>query len=205
MRNGRSKKTYRKKRTFRKKRYVRRYKKGIHLFKRTFVQSIALSDTAVIQPLTIPTASNSYTLGQLPNYSEFTSLYDSYKICGIKHKFILDVTSNELGSTTSFPTLITVNDYNSGTALASEDVALQYASFKAARLDKPVKRYFRPCQVTEPSTLSQTVKSRWNQTNKADVIHRGLLPAVMYATTSSTAIGTLRVYVTYYLACRTPR
>lgn len=149
---------YRKRRIYKRKpfRRTRRYRRHygrrskassrIHLFKRTKVDEHTITNAgfvAIKSDITDGTY-NSFMLDQLPDYAEFTALYDEYKVCMIKQKYIFNRNSAEVASANAeLPQLITVNDYNDTTALANEESALQYQTFKSQRLDKPVVRTFR--------------------------------------------------------------
>lgn len=199
-------------------------KKGriIHFFKRVAVNTYTLTTTdATTTFWTNLFQQNSFSLDQLPNYTDFTNLYDSYKICGISQKFIFDrnsadtsglIPSTSLGINhgSVLPTLYSVNDFNDSTAPTNESAMLEYASFKASRLDRPTKRYFRPCQ-SFGSNPVQIVKSRWNTTAEPDVVHRGIKIAVGVntniadSTTPVITLGNIKVYTTFYIACRTAK
>lgn len=176
-----------------------------HFFKRTIVKDIAITDLA-FQPLTLTTAQNAFRLDELPNITDFTSLYDTYKICGIKCKYMFGNNNADVAvATQSLPNLLTINDYNDST-LTSETEMIQYASFKTTRMDRITTRYFRPCQEVD-TTNTNVVRSRWNPTSQADIVHRGLKCAVSSPLSGGGAVaqGKLKVYITYYLAMRTPK
>lgn len=211
-------KRYRKQ--FHKARYVRRRNPSrvgksqvaTHFFKRTAVKTIDVYDDA-FKRLNLTTVENVFKLEDLPNYTEFTALYDTYKICGIKLKFMFANNVATVGDpltpygtlTQSLPNLLTVNDYNGG-VLSNEADMLQYATFKSTRLDKITSRYFRPCQDVDTSNTN-VVKSRWNSTSQPDIVHRGIQCAVSSSLAGSGEHpqGKLKVYATYYLAMRTPK
>lgn len=205
-------KTYSKKSSNRpfKKRNGSRSKNGrtIHYFKRTFKTVVALTDQSFYALPTDGTPSyNEFKLNQLPNYTDFTNLYDTYKICGIATKYIFDKNSSANDNTGDIPRLITVNDYNDTTAPANESAMLEYASFKSTRLDKVVKRYIRPTQnITESVATAETFKSRWNPTANVGISHMGLKQAIISSSnTGLVALGTLTQYITFYVACRTAK
>lgn len=194
------------------KQYINRKGQNIHLFKRTVLQTVAITNAGFVGAQTLfGTLGIEHQLDSLPNYSDFTNMYDSYKICGIKKKFVFNRNNADVQLTTAgaeLPMLLTVNDFNDKTDPANENAMLEYASFKQARLDRPVKRYFRPSILLGDgtSTTSNSVKSRWLSTADADAEHFGLKWAVNTVSTATGAtIGTLKVYTTYYIACRTPR
>lgn len=200
-------------------RQMRYNKRGrdIHLFKRTFRVQHSITNTSFISIPSNGATYNTYLITDVPNSSDFGNLYDTYKICGIKQKFIYDKNSadSDVAQTSTIPNLITINDFNDISALASVNEALEYASCKITRLDKPTKRYFRPTQdilnpTTDPSS-DNVVKSRWNEMNLNSgrtPKHHGLKVLVEVPNSvgvDPVEIGKLTVYTTYYLAMRTPK
>lgn len=198
---------YRKRPSFHRKfkRYTRRTKAvRVHYFKRTMVAEGLVKDwgwSGYFAPS--PYESK---LEDLPNYTEFTALYDSYKICGIKKKFVFSKTSADVDgdATNELPVLVTINDYNDKVLLSSEAIALQYPSYKARRLDKVVSRYYKPsiCLTEASKSGLMSTKSRWLSTANPDVEHFGLKWAIeTMGDTSQKNLGHLRVYTTFYIAC----
>lgn len=201
--------------SYRKKKPVKRFKKifnkyshkkivsrtpNVHFFKRTFKTSYTVTNSSFQSAYNI-----TYELNDLPNYTEFTALYDTYKICGIKVKFVYDrnsATSQSSLTTNTIPNLLTVYDYN-GNSITDENGMLQYPTFKIARMDKPITRYFRPVQTVDSSNPNY-VKSRWNSTAEPDIVHRGLVACI----SNPGAVGDLgivSIYATFYLAMKTPK
>lgn len=190
-------------------------KKGriIHFFKRTFKQEVSITNAGfvAIPSETAAPRYNDFRLDQLPNYTDFTNLYDTYKICGIRRKYVFNRNSSDMGDTTAgheIPMLITVNDSNDTTALTNENEGLEYASFKQNRLDRPTKRYFRPfiSSISAAVPNNNMVRSRWLSTAEPDYIHCGMKEAVdTISSAAGATIGTLCIYTTYYIACRTPK
>lgn len=193
------------KKTFRKnnrpfKKYTGRFIKAgktIHYFKRTFKQVVNLTELfTVINP--DGSDVNSFKLSLLPNYSDFTSLYDEYKVCGISRKYLYEVNTANTG-TYALPRLITVNDWNDQVAPANENEMLEYGSCKQSRLDKPVKRYFKP----RFDNTSGYQFQKWLSTQFFTIALRGLKEAVISSTTED--IGNVQIYTTFYIACRNSR
>lgn len=187
----------------RKKRQFKIDKMGrlVHYFKRTMVVEKEITATGF---QAASAAENAFQLDSLPNYADFTSLYDEFKICGIKRKFVFNVNSADSG-TKEIPQLITVNDFNSTDAITNENQALEYASFKSSRLDTPKSRYYKPsCALTDDQGLM--FKNKWRKCGSDDDDdHIGLKWAVDTVSTAGGVIGTLRIYTTAYIACRNPR
>lgn len=195
------------------KRYIRRTNlsksmvkgKNIAFFKRTFLEEHTIQNAAW-NPIEFDARDNDYRLSDVPNSTEFTNLYDQYKICGIRHKFIFEKNSSEAGSSTTniLPTLITVNDFNTASPLTDENTALQYHSCKMSRLDKVRSRYFKPTSDVTAVSSAQTasVKRQWINTAFPDYPHHGMLAAVTTSGTGTDVLGVLKVYTTYYIACK---
>lgn len=190
----------------------RRNKTFIHYFKRTTVQTVVITGNEnfiQVIPSAPAAAYNDYRLNQLPNYTDFTDLYDSYRICAIKRKYVFDRNSAETLSAVELPRLITVNDWNDTSALSTEAEALEYASCKITRLDKPTKRYFKPTTIIEDAVQgnAQVQRRKWfDCATGSDQKHLGLKEAVLMSNTNNQdGIGRLHIYTTFYIACRTPR
>lgn len=180
-----------------------RVPKNVHYFKRTFVAEATVTNSGFQNQSTLGLYS-ALQLQHVPGYAEFVSMFDQYKICGIKQKFVFNRNSAETSATfTELPQLITVNDFNDSTALSNEAEALQYGSYRASRLDRARTRYYRPSiNVTVPNAASgKTQKACWLNCSEVDIDHFGLKPAVdVISTATGTTIGTLRVYYTFYIA-----
>jgi len=198
-----------KRRPFR--RYRRRtYKKKpqkIHFFKRTKVDEfmLARSGFVALQSDVADNVYNDFKLDQLPNVAEYTALYDLYKICGIKQRYVFAKNSEETstGNTFELPQLITLNDFNDATALANEAEALQYPSYKARRLDREVKRYFKP----KFGDSNQTIRAPWLATDAGGIAehHYGIKSAVNTYSSAGGNLGIMRVYTTFYIAFKDPK
>jgi len=75
---------------------------------------------------------NQMKLTDVPGHAEFTGMFDQYKMCGIARKWVFSKTSAEIGTSAEVPNLLTINDFNDYTALASEAEMLQIPSYKAS-------------------------------------------------------------------------
>ena len=201
---------------------VRRTRQRIHYFKRTFrVQDLIASynaATGVTTPINTPLA---FQLAQLPNFSEFTSLYDQYQIKGIRVNIqpllTEGIASAVSGSTAiwGFPKLSTVIDYDDTATPVNEDVYLQYGSLRQTPAFKEHVRYFKP-KVKIGSldnagvvTANNVKGGQWLDTGLSNVLHYGLkiyqpgpIASGTPAVSSSIAYS---VYATMYVACKNVR
>jgi len=188
------------------------FKPQVHYFKRTYHQVVNIT-TAITNFTPLLTADaggyNVFKATDLPAYTDFSSLYDQFKVCGIKRKYVFNSNSVDTGSTPALPRILTVNDWTDSNALANEDEGLEYGSCKISRLDKVRSRYFKPAINIEDANQGnlQVVKNRWIETSTGvgmDQAYKGLKEALLYDSVG-TAGGLLHIYTTMYIACRTPR
>lgn len=94
----------------------------------------------------------SFSLDQVPNYTEFTNLFDSYKIDKIVMRFMpvhaqnISMTQNQSGATAtiSHPRVYTVLDYDDDSVPTSVGELTQYSGCKVRLAGKQFKLIFRP-------------------------------------------------------------
>lgn len=197
------KRTYRKRRTYRRRTFKKTFNR--HSFKKTTIQEITVTNAGFVPITSDGTNYNRFHLDYIANYTEMTNLFDSYKINGIRRKYVFNRNSSEVSTGVELPFLVTVNDYNDTAALTSEAEATEYSTYKASRLDKPRSRFFKPTQMIAKSADNQVVRRRWNPSNEADIWHMGIKEAVQTIDSSTgTTLGTLKVYTTFYLSFMTP-
>lgn len=179
-----------------------------HLFKRTAIDTIDVNLTAGF--LASSGTRNEYQFSKIPGYTEFNggatpanSMYDMYKLCGVRVKFVFEKNDASVATSNSvLPNLITINDFNNSTALASETEAIQYRSFKTRRMDKPISRYFRPWQLSGAS--NQPVKSRYNTLVGGEAINHYGLKFAFTGSVSAVSLGNCKIYTTYYFSMKDP-
>lgn len=89
-----------------------------------------------------------FTLSQLPNYTEFTDLFDQYRIVGIRALFMprLNMQSNsqQVAAFTEIPPIHTAVDTDDASNFASYSEALQHANLKTHNQFRPFSVFFRP-------------------------------------------------------------
>lgn len=194
----------------------------IHHFKRTFRVTDLIGSYNATTGITTPiSAGLSVNLGQLPGVTEFTSLYDQYKIKGVQFKIqplltegiasVLSGSANVWG----FPKLSTVIDYDDSTNPATEDVMLQYGSLKQTPAFREHKRYIKPKVKMASLDAGAVVQasaprgSVWIDTANFNVPHYGLKvyhpgPIASGTPLVSSSIA-YSVYCTLYFCCKNTR
>lgn len=156
-RYGKFRRTYRK-RGFRRSRVVK------HSFKR-MSDGGTITGNATYSPFV---AGYSFALDQLPNYTEFTNLYDSFRINFIVQKWHLKIDpSAQTATTASYPKLYWVVDNDDSTAPSNLNELRQHSRCKMAVMNpnRPVTIKFRPSvlmQAYEGATATAYVP-KWKQ------------------------------------------
>lgn len=203
--------------------------KGKHFFTRSFVESTALvqsvgassidGDTGHVcwyfsnNNIASPGSDGWFSLQNVPNYTEFTNLFDSYKICGVSMKFMLsnnvsDITN--VGNTTGIPVLYTWTDVDDPTCPTSINEGLQYRDCKARVMSRPIKVFFKPrCQTMlyqSAVSTAYTAKRCYIDTADYDVPHYGIKWIVESPSVARNdyVIGTLKVFMKFYFAFKYP-
>lgn len=181
----------------------------IYSFKRTYQAS------NINSAVTFGNSAFQFKLSDLPSASEFTTLFDSYRITGVKMTLIPQFTQTDLNTadpnTTNktTPNYYTVIDYDDNTALSGATDYFQYDTFKLWRGNRIVKVYCKPRlqltgNVSGASTLAfQAPKGQWVDCNQTGAPYFGLKVGI-----DSTPVAgdvNIRVYFTYYLQFKSVR
>lgn len=156
-----------------------------------------------------------FNLAALPNYTEFTSLFDEYRILGILVEFHpgVDSWSAEPGvalTNMALPQVRTIIDHTEDGVPSSFNDMYQYANCKMTRGTTIHKRFLRPNVLSQAfeSTVSTAYSPKYKQwitTDDATTPHYGLKYGI--DALPSASLGTLgyRVYVTYYFQCKSTK
>lgn len=205
-RNYRKRPTLRRRRRYTRRRIMRRplTKRAlkVHHFKRTFALDYITSAAGA----DVLGAFNFY-LAQLPNYTEFTNLYDQYRINKILIKFVPNVNSADVAASATIAQFNTVLDFNDSTPLASLNNCFEYGNWRMTRGTQVHTRIFTPSSLdavantggTTPSFVNPTWK-QWIATSSANIPHFGL----KYCAEPTASAGDIdwRPYVTMYFSCK---
>lgn len=87
-----------------------------------------------------------FQLNQLTSYTDFTGLFDEYRICAMKMTFIPRITGmdgNPTSTIISLPTMVSVLDYDDANTTTFAQ-CLQYQTMKMTRGCQKHSRYFKP-------------------------------------------------------------
>jgi len=186
-------------------------------------QNVVVNASGTFNAITWGTLTCNFKLEDCVNYTEFTNLYDQYKIVGVKLKLIpyqTDATTaaapSSLAGQPSF-LIHSVIDYDDNTAVSASntgaDAMRQYPSYRCsniyARHGKPWSRYLRPkiareVYRTPVLTGYESAKMPWLDSDYADVSAYGL--KLLFEVVSGGAAAQLmfKAEVTYYLRFKNP-
>jgi len=154
-------------------------------------------------PLTI-------TLNSLPNYTDFTSLFDKYKITHAEFKFTPhhNVGQVPLGpQSTSIARLITVIDQDDDATPSGLTQLMQYSSLDESLLDKERIRHFKPRPVVQTYRSSTSTgysapdSAIWVDAAQTDVPHYCGKALVADTTASPQNPRKLTIMCTVWLTC----
>lgn len=162
--------------------------------------------------------SYNFTLDSIPNYSEWTALFDMYKINRVVVEIMpavnVDNANVNTGSLTTYSTfnnlrIFTCVDYNSfqGTTI---DSIREYSNCKVTRYTRGQKRHFRPMATIAGSSGTTAgmqftqLGNPWIQCTNASVPHYSLAVGIDTSLLDPTIIAPndilARVEVTYYVS-----
>ncbi len=158
-------------------------------------------------------ASGNFKLSDLPNYTDFTALFDRYRFVAVVVKFVPTTQPTEVGSSTSLigdnPVVYTVIDYDDSATPLSVDELRQ---FDTAQVN-PIGTYFERVLVPKAAlgsysgtfaSYSQAPQYMWHDCNSPNIQFYGL----KWASTAFSTSGTTALYqmeVDYILEFSNPR
>lgn len=129
----------------------------------------------------------SFNLSQLPNYTEFTALFDQYRINKIKVTMYphADNSQTPVNATNDFiPLIAFCTDTDDSTAPASVDELNQRSNVRYTKFNKPISIWIKPHVDTEIYRSAVTtgygnIANAWIDSASSDIPHYGLKWAIM--------------------------
>lgn len=150
---------------------------AVHRFKRNLGLSTVTGAGAAVL------SGKSWQFSELPNYTEFTSLFDMYKITHIKVKFMLVTDPGGVSPATAFvPRFWYAVDHNSDSAPANIDEMRQYGNVVQRQMNpyKPIIVNLKPYVPAETysSVAGLPRRSPWINSANTNPYHYGLKWAI---------------------------
>lgn len=199
------------------RRRVVKASKQVHHFKRTaLISTITQSWNQTTGTGVNIAGAYTFSLSQLPNVSDFSNLYDQYKITGAKLSFtpgqteyIGNVLSGQTGAQ-AFNKFHSVIDYDDAVVPSSENDLLQYGSLKSTQGGRTHTRFIKPKILQEVyrsaiSTAYNPISNRFLDMNYTDVPHYGIKVWSSAPVSPASCALTYNVYLTLYFTCKNTR
>lgn len=207
---------YRRRRPMRRRRpnrkvAIRRRQPRLYNFKR----SCELKNITTVALVTPTEFQYTFRLSDLPGVSEFTALFDQYRIKGVRITFYPPVNVS-FSSTGQAPLPIgefyTAIDYDDGTVPTGLDDLQQYQTLRRTYFNRPHTRYLRPLAIqsgvyqTGVSTGFRSLpSSTWFDCGYPDVSYYGIKGAYAISQSNLQTAVLVRCTATYYLQFRKVR
>jgi len=155
-------------------------------------------------------AVKTFTLDSLPNYTDFTNLYDEYRIKAVKVYFVPKQNSNTQGASAAYsevPTLVSAIDYDDATAPTTVAKMMEYDTTRIhGCADKSYTRIFKPnvslAAYSGAFTSYAQREDQWLDSDSAGVKHYGLKYALLNAYAGGNNVWSCNVYATLYIEFR---
>lgn len=172
---------------------------------RTYSYKRVMYTTAFVTTSTLAATSGAmdFSLSRLPNYTEFTALYDQYKINRVRVEFVPRAGLSELGNGAGTVNFFTYLDYDDSTAPTNFSELLQRPTLKRSKVTSRHVRTLRPA-VAKPIykdglTFGYGQGRGWIDCVNPDVPHYGIK---YYAEQvgSAAALSAYDLMVTYYVS-----
>lgn len=199
----RYKRGYRRPRRIR--RYTRRRGKNTLLLKRTIAQYFNVTDIPQYNGI-------AWRLQDIPSYGEFTALFDQYKICMVKQRWIFTQAPQAEGAVLNAAAMSTFHyaiDHNDQSPPANLSALEEYQTYKNRIIaaEKPFTLTFKPtwlAQVYEGVGSGYQSRRGWIDCNDPGVFHYGVKWSIQPGLEGVTGnvYGRLFCYTTYYLALK---
>lgn len=152
-------------------------------------------------------AAYSFKLNDLPDYTEFTQLYDSYKFSGVTMHYYPQQTQDDASSAANTTGLMhSVIDYDDATAPTTINELMEYQNHKITPFNHQLRRFFKPKAASAVYTTSFVGfenASGWLDCANPDIAHYGFKTGLN--TVSSGASTGYRLFMTYYVKFKAVR
>lgn len=184
--------------------------------------SYAPTNSGLLTGPTNPAASDMFfslyfQLGDLPQVSTFSALFDAYRINAVKVTFSPVTNTQSVATTTSAGAtsaavtqdLETVIDYDDSTVLTAETDLFQYESYKTTPFNRIHSRYLKPklsevVYKTSGALMGYGQAHKWVDIANTDVAHYGI-KGYCKSWGSANLQQQWRVKVKMYLECKQVR
>jgi hypothetical protein len=192
---------------------IRRRQVKLYNFKRT-CELTNIATTPSVSPCIF---TYQFKFSDLPNTTDFSGLFDQYRIKGVKITFypVSNVAYSTSASAAPMPIgeFYTVLDFDDAGTPANLNELLQYGTLRRSYFNRPHKRYLKPLatqsgvyQAGGVTTGYRSLpSSTWFDMANIDVLYYGIKGAYSISDSSLMIKETIRVTATYYFQLRMVR
>lgn len=192
-----------------KSRIPRRIKQPVQFFKRT----VYLPNLYVSSSLSDVFFAQVFRLTDVPNVTEFTSLYDQYQIKGVRVKLMPKFDTATQTGTGTIPTaqhvmnrVFSALDYDDNTAVTAVSDLTQYQNMRQTKGTRDHVRYFKPRCLSEAygglgTTHYMPKANQWIDTSNPGTPHY----AIKWGITQCALNLSYDMQIDYYLAFKNVR
>lgn len=151
-----------------------------------------------------------FSLQQVMEHLDFTTLFDRYKILGVKIQIIWHSNVAQMNNAAVFPTMYQIFDGDDATVPTSKNTMLKQEGVKVKTLSRAGKYsfYCKPRQLISPSTSTAgstnalTQRANWINSADAGVNHFGMKFFIDDIPYANGCYNLLQIQPTFYLACK---
>lgn len=170
-----------------------------------YVNNGELSNGAVDQGY-----STVFALSFVPGVTDFSALFDQYRIDKVEFVFEMDIADGALNSTTKWPRVIIAPDFNNQSAPVTENDVLVYEQSKQYQFSTSERRFsvvLKPMVATSiyRTGISNGYEMRpsgWLDMATTDVPHYGVRYWVNNHNTTNFGGNRIRTYTRYWMSFR---
>lgn len=181
---------------------MRKATQGTHHFKRTVYYNGAINGSNVIDQF----GALQFNLSALPAYTEFTNLFDMYRINKVKVTFMPRANNADISATAGQVKFFSVLDYDDASALGNIGELMQYENLKTTRCTSDHSRTLAPRFASEVYQNSVTTgyssRRGWLDCDNPSIQHFGLKWGWQQLPTGAQSMD---LKVEYYLSFRNTR
>lgn len=149
-----------------------------------------------------------FDIGQLPNMSEFSNLFDVYKMNAIKFELVPCQTGSDVNPNTTslfLPNILSAIDYTDSTAPTGINELMQYTSCRRTKITRRHSRYFKPKVNNDVNTIAiGNARPGWYGFGAAIPMYGVKWGLDQPFNVASGGFGVDR-YVTFYFSCKNVR
>ncbi len=133
-------------------------------------------------PLAIPAVDSGYsrffTAGYIPSWSDFSNLYDMYRVTKLTYKYVCWRTAKPTLTSDAFPTLITALDFNDTVSPANVNTVLEYGNAQIRQFSEGPHRvlevsYTPKLNYNTPAATVVPTDSGWARTSSTNDVWYG--------------------------------